>query len=468
MQTIVNDPSTTIAQRSMELLAPAGGWEQLFYALHFGADAVYLACDKFGLRQRAGNFTCEELPKAVGLAHAAGAKVYVTCNVFAHDDDLDELPDYIESMQAAGVDSVIVSDLGVMSVIQQIAPDLTIHVSTQASVSNAAAAMVWYRLGARRVVCAREMSCDEIARLRCAVPDDLEIEVFVHGAMCMAVSGRCLISDFMTGRAANKGQCVQPCRWEYRLSEPSRPGQEFGIEEDAIGTYIMNSKDLNMLSHIEDLRRAGVDSIKIEGRVKKAFYVATVVNAYRHVLDGEDAAAWEGELNTISHRPYSTGFYFGKAEQSTDADMYQQLYDWVGEVIYADQIDNAHWRVWVKCRNRFYQGDTLEVLSPHMPVHQLEIQDLSEVFGFDPDSQDLGLLHDRWVEYRDHADKKIFSDKELQQTDNFQDNAGTSSYAEVPSNTANKAMGLYAFTSSYELHSHDILRVKRKDPNRKN
>ena len=189
-------------------------------------------------------------------------------------------------MRDAKVDSVIVSDLGVLSIVQQHAPELTIHVSTQASISNAAAAMMWYRLGARRIVCAREMSCKEIAALRQEIPDDLEIEVFVHGAMCMAVSGRCLISDFMTGRAANKGQCVQPCRWEYRLMEPSRPGQEFGIEEDGIGTYLLNSKDLNMLSHIEDLRRAGVDSIKIEGRVKKAFYVATVVNAYRHVLDG--------------------------------------------------------------------------------------------------------------------------------------------------------------------------------------
>ena len=251
--------------RPMELLAPAGGWEQLFYALHFGADAVYLACDKFGLRSRAGNFSLEELPSAVELAHKAGARVYVTFNAFAHDADLKELPRYIEAIRDAQADSVIVSDLGVMSVVQQVAPELTIHVSTQASVSNAAAALMWYRLGARRVVCAREMSCEEIAAMRRAIPDDLEIEVFVHGAMCMAISGRCLISDFMTGRAANKGECVQPCRWEYRLKEPSRPDQEFGIEEDEIGTYLLNSKDLNMLAHLEDLRNAGVDSIKIVG-----------------------------------------------------------------------------------------------------------------------------------------------------------------------------------------------------------
>ena len=421
--------------RPMELLAPAGGWEQLFYALHFGADAVYLACDKFGLRSRAGNFSLEELPQAVKLVHDAGARVYVTCNAFAHDSDLEELPRYVEAIRDAQADSVIVSDLGVMAIVQQVAPELTIHVSTQASVSNASAALMWYRLGARRIVCAREMSCEEIAQMRQAIPDDLEIEVFVHGAMCMAVSGRCLISDFMTGRAANKGECVQPCRWEYRLKEPSRPDQEFGIEEDEIGTYLLNSKDLNMLAYLEDLRRAGVDSIKIEGRVKKAFYVATVVNAYRHVLDGQDPTLWERELDTISHRPYSTGFFFGDAQQSTDADMYQQLYDWVGEVVRVLPNEDGTWRVWAKCRNRFYQGDELEVLSPHEPIRFLEVTDLFEVFGYDLENQGFEELD---------------------------------SYAEVPTDTARKAMGLYVFTSSIALKPRDILRVKRKDPNRKN
>lgn len=421
--------------RPMELLAPAGGWEQLFYALHFGADAVYLACDKFGLRSRAGNFSLEELPQAVKLVHDAGARVYVTCNAFAHDSDLEELPRYVEAIRDAQADSVIVSDLGVMAIVQQVAPELTIHVSTQASVSNASAALMWYRLGARRIVCAREMSCEEIAQMRQAIPDDLEIEVFVHGAMCMAVSGRCLISDFMTGRAANKGECVQPCRWEYRLKEPSRPDQEFGIEEDEIGTYLLNSKDLNMLAYLEDLRRAGVDSIKIEGRVKKAFYVATVVNAYRHVLDGQDPTLWERELDTISHRPYSTGFFFGDAQQSTDADMYQQLYDWVGEVVRVLPSEDGTWRVWAKCRNRFYQGDELEVLSPHEPIRFLEVTDLFEVFGYDLENQGFEELD---------------------------------SYAEVPTDTARKAMGLYVFTSSIALKPRDILRVKRKDPNRKN
>lgn len=444
----------------MELLAPAGGWEQLFYALHFGADAVYLACDKFGLRSRAGNFSLEELPSAVDLAHKAGARVYVTCNAFAHDADLKDLPRYIEAIRDAQADSVIVSDLGVMSVVQQVAPELTIHVSTQASVSNAAAALMWYRLGARRVVCAREMSCEEIAAMRRAIPDDLEIEVFVHGAMCMAISGRCLISDFMTGRAANKGECVQPCRWEYRLKEPSRPDQEFGIEEDEIGTYLLNSKDLNMLAHLEDLRNAGVDSIKIEGRVKKAFYVATVVNAYRHVLDGEDSDLWEKELDTISHRPYSTGFFFGDAQQSTDADMYQQLYDWVAEVVCATPLEDGRWRVWAKCRNRFYQGDNLEVLSPHDSIRVVQVEELAEVFGYNPDVQSAEELLALQQEFH------VSSNKDKR--GNSQENEIVNSYAEVSVDTARKAMGLYVFTCSVPLKPSDILRAKRKDPNRKN
>ncbi len=500
-------------QRPIELLAPAGGWEQLRYALYFGADAVYLACDKFGLRSRAGNFSLEELPKAIALAHQYGAKAHVTCNAFAHDADLEELPSYIEAIRDAQADAVIVSDLGVLSVVQQVAPELTVHVSTQASVSNAAAAMMWYRLGARRIVCAREMSCDEIAAMRRAIPDDLEIEVFVHGAMCMAISGRCLISDFMTGRAANKGECVQPCRWEYRLKEPSRPDQEFGIEEDEIGTYLMNSKDLNMLSHLQDLRRAGVDSIKIEGRVKKAFYVATVVNAYRHVLDGEDPALWEKELDTISHRPYSTGFFFGSAEQSTDADMYQQLYDWVGEVVCAapatartsfnnpsvcgdealqdaflnkeeQTCDSARgmWRVWAKCRNRFYQGDKLEVLSPHEPIREIEVCDLAVVFGYNPDIQSVEELLEMQQAFHaldevakneqgscgDNQDSMSAFAQEKDKQVSEQENKAIYPYAEASTDTARKAMGLYVFTCSAPLKSHDILRVKRKDPNRKN
>lgn len=406
-----------------ELLAPAGGMEQLAYALYFGADAIYLACDKFGLRQRAQNFSLEELPGAVKLAHEWNARVFVTCNAYAHDKDLEELPAYARALEEAGVDAVIVSDLGVLSIIKQYAPSVALHISTQASVSNAEAAKVLYGLGARRIVCAREMSLEEIAQLKRSIPEDMEVEVFVHGAMCMAISGRCLISDYLTGRSANQGHCVQPCRWEYVLEETSRPGQYFPIEEDESGTYLMNSKDLNMLEHLDKLIEAGVDSIKIEGRVKKAFYVATVVNAYRHVLDGENPELWASELETISHRPYSTGFFFGEAKQSCSADIYTQLYDWVGEVKTSVPRNDGRFDVEVYCRNRFYLGDTLEVLSPYASLFSLTVEGLCEVFA--------DGVH-------------------------------------VPCEIANKAMGVYSIISDTELHPHDILRVMRKDPSQKN
>lgn len=406
-----------------ELLAPAGGMEQLAYALYFGADAIYLACDKFGLRQRAQNFSLEELPGAVKLAHEWNARVFVTCNAYAHDKDLEELPAYARALEEAGVDAVIVSDLGVLSIIKQYAPSVALHISTQASVSNTEAAKVLYGLGVRRIVCAREMSLEEIAQLKRSIPEDMEVEVFVHGAMCMAISGRCLISDYLTGRSANQGHCVQPCRWEYVLEETSRPGQYFPIEEDESGTYLMNSKDLNMLEHLDKLIEAGVDSIKIEGRVKKAFYVATVVNAYRHVLDGENPELWASELETISHRPYSTGFFFGEAEQSCSADIYTQLYDWVGEVKTSAPRNDGRFDVEVYCRNRFYLGDALEVLSPYASLFSLTVEGLCEVFADD--------VH-------------------------------------VPCEIANKAMGVYSIISDTELHPHDILRVMRKDPSQKN
>lgn len=437
--------------RDIELLAPAGGWEQLKYSLHFGADAVYLALDKFGLRQRAHNFSCDDLPRAVQLAHDAGARVFVTCNIFAHDDDLKDLPDYIKVITDAQADAVIVSDLGVLATVKSVAPDLAVHVSTQASVSNAAAARMWYELGARRIVCAREMSCEEIAQMRAAIPRDLELEVFVHGAMCMAVSGRCLISDFLADRPANKGQCVQPCRWEYALREPSREGQEFSVEQDDQYSYIFNSKDLNMLNHLEELRKAGVDSIKIEGRVKKAFYVATVVNAYRQVLDGADPTYWQAELQTVSHRPYSTGFFFGSAKQSVDDDTYQQLYDWVAEVRHVEQLSWDRWRVWVACRNRFYTGDELEILSPGSEIRYITVTELAEVYGF----ESCCTLRNESEQHVSTQNRKT-------------DGVLYPSYAEVPCEIANKAMGIYSFICSCSAAPHDILRVKRKDPVRKN
>lgn len=367
----------------MELLAPAGGMEQLRAAVAFGADAVYLAAERFGMRARAANFRMDEIPAAVAFAHEHGVKVHVTCNILMHPDDIDGLPAFFRALDAAGVDAFIIGDLGAFAVAGEVAPRVERHVSTQASVANAAAARVWHSLGASRVVCAREMSLADIARLRQEAPPDLEIEAFAHGAMCMAVSGRCLISSYLTGRSGNKGHCTQPCRWSYQLEEEKRPGEFFPIEEDDRGTFIMNAKDLNMLAHLRALADAGVDSIKIEGRNKKAFYVATVVGAYRRVLDGEPPEVVADELLAVSHRPYGTGFYFSEAEQATAYDGYEQ------ETMHvADVVASEGGFLYVLCRNRFAEGDELETLVPHEPSRRLIVRDLHWLNTFGPDNHD--------------------------------------------------------------------------------
>lgn len=426
----------------MELLAPAGGMEQLRAAVAFGADAVYLAAERFGMRARAANFRMDEIPAAVAFAHDHGVKVHVTCNILMHPDDIDGLPPFFRALDAAGVDAFIIGDLGAFAVAGEVAPRVERHVSTQASVANATAARVWHSLGASRVVCAREMSLADIARLRQDAPPDLEIEAFAHGAMCMAVSGRCLISSYLTGRSGNKGHCTQPCRWSYQLGaaspaatrpdepaggdlgrpspasvvelpqsenaigiqgglksaptefaagrpveflleEEKRPGEFFPIEEDDRGTFIMNAKDLNMLAHLQALADAGVDSIKIEGRNKKAFYVATVVGAYRRVLDGEPPDEVADELLAVSHRPYGTGFYFSEAEQAPAYDGYEQETMHIADVVAGD----PH-HLYLLCRNRFAEGDELEVLAPHEPSRRLIVRDLHWLNTFGPDSHD--------------------------------------------------------------------------------
>ncbi len=353
--------------------------DQLAYAVHFGADAVYLACDRFGLRQRAANFSLDELPRAVALAHAADVRVYVTLNAAMGGDDIAALPVYLEALAAAGVDACIVSDLGAVRLAKRYAPGLGVHISTQASCMNAEAALAWYELGAKRIVCAREMSVADIAAMRAAIPDDLELEAFVHGAMCMAVSGRCLISDHLNSRSANKGHCTQPCRWTYALVEETRPDERFPIGEDENGSFILSSKDLNMLHHLDDLACAGVDSIKIEGRVKKAYYVATVVNAYRQVLDGADPADFDRDLEAVSHRPYSTGFFYGSAEQAPYGPEYAQTHALAGTVEACEPRDDGLFDVRIDLRNRFFEGDELEVLSPARPVRTLVAADLRHV-----------------------------------------------------------------------------------------
>lgn len=387
----------------MELLAPAGGMEQLRAAVAFGADAVYLAAERFGMRARAANFRMDEIPAAVAFAHEHGVKVHVTCNILMHPDDIDGLPAFFRALDAAGVDAFIIGDLGAFAVAGEVSPRVERHVSTQASVANAAAARVWHSLGASRVVCAREMSLTDIVRLRQDAPPDLEIEAFAHGAMCMAVSGRCLISSYLTGRSGNKGHCTQPCRWSYQLEEEKRPGEFFPIEEDDRGTFIMNAKDLNMLAHLRALADAGVDSIKIEGRNKKAFYVATVVGAYRRVLDGELPEVVADELLAVSHRPYGTGFYFSEAEQATAYDGYEQETMHVADVVASSPChpersaqrevevegfpDDPQY-LYLLCRNRFAEGDELETLVPHEPSRRLIVRDLHWLNTFGPDNHD--------------------------------------------------------------------------------
>lgn len=361
---------------TMELLAPAGGWEQLEYAIRFGADAVYLACDKFGMRARACNFSLEDMPRVVAYTHERNVKVHVTLNIVMHQPDLTELERYLIALEAAGVDAVIIGDLGAMRIARRIAPGLEVHVSTQASVSNAQAALVWHELGAKRIVCARELSLQDIAAIRAETPEELEVEAFVHGAMCMAYSGRCLISDYTTGRSALKGHCAQSCRWNYKLVEEKRPGEYYELEEDVNGSYLLNAQDMNMLQHLDDLANAGVDSIKIEGRNKKAYYVATVVNAYRQALDGADPALLAPELDTVSHRPYSTGFYYSPAHQTHGSIDYIRQWEWAAEVLSCKPDGNDAYSCELRCRNRFEPNGMLQVLSPHEPVRDVQLSKL--------------------------------------------------------------------------------------------
>ena len=365
--------------RKMELLAPAGGPEQLGMALHFGADAVYLAGRRWGMRSASANFGDDELAAAVARAHAAGARVHVTVNAMATDADIDELPAYLRLLDEAGVDAVIVGDLGVMVLARAHAPHVELHVSTQASCMNSSAAEQYLRLGARRVVLAREMTLAQIAELRRRTSRELELEVFAHGSMCMAVSGRCLLSSEMTGgrRAATFGDCAQPCRWEWGLVERRTPGRELGLECDGGWSHLMSADDLCMVEHLGELAAAGVDSIKVEGRAKGAYYAAAVTNAYRHVLDGDDPAAWRRELDMVSHRPYSTGFFFGNPTQSPRVDGYARDRLMVAVVTSCEPVApdaaDGPWRVGLTCRNRAEAGCELDVLSPGQPVRQMPL-----------------------------------------------------------------------------------------------
>lgn len=352
----------------MELLSPAGGMEQLKAALHFGADAVYGGVKRFGLRANAGNFTWEELGEALDFVHGLGKKFYLTLNILPYDDEMDGMIETAAKACEMGVDAAIVSDVGAFLTLRERVPQLPLHVSTQANVMNAASANFFAQAGAERIVLSRELSLERIKALKAQLPAHVEIETFVHGAMCMSHSGRCMMSDFMMGRGGNHGACAQPCRWQYTVTEIKRPDESMEVMEDAEGTYIFSAYDLNMLSHLPELEAAGIKSLKIEGRMKTGYYVATVTQAYRKALDlyYEDKEKYEqalpelqNELLKCSHRLSNTGFYYGRPEPSSGAGGFRQTMEFTGRVL--GMQDNC---LLIEVKNRFHVGDQLEVLSP--------------------------------------------------------------------------------------------------------
>lgn len=353
-----------------ELLAPAGDLEKLKVAVLYGADAVYLGGRHFGLRARAGNFSREEMAEGVRFSHSRGVRVYVTVNIFAHNDDLDTLPDYLDSIRSAGIDGVIVSDPGVIDVVSRLHPDLPIHLSTQANTTNWSAARFWEEQGVSRIVLARELSLEEIREIRQRV--GVELEIFIHGAMCISYSGRCLLSNYLTGRDANRGDCAQPCRWRYALVEGKRPGEYFPIEEDAKGTYILGSRDLCLIEYIPDLVEAGINSFKIEGRMKSVNYVAGVVKAYREALDTylKDRRnyhfnpSWLEDISMVSNRRFTTGFLFGNpglSGQHYEGEIYRRTHTFIGLIRH---YDTGTGMALVEQRNRFAVGDRVEIMAP--------------------------------------------------------------------------------------------------------
>ena len=363
----------------IELLAPAGDMERLRMSLAYGADAVYLAGTDFGMRSFAGNFTPEELKQAVALCHSRGVAVHVTCNTMPRNGEIARMPEWLSYLQELGVDAAILADVGVLSLLKKHAPRVKAHISTQASVSNYQAAAAWYELGASRVILARELSLDEIREIRAKTPRELEIEAFVHGAMCVSYSGRCLLSNYMTGRDANRGACAQPCRYQYALVEEKRPGEYFPIGEDAGGAYILNSRDMCMIDHIPELIDAGLDSLKIEGRAKSAYYAAVVTGAYRHAidaaLDGRPLdPVWRDEVEKVSHRPYSTGFYFGEPGQHTSHSRYVR--DWqIMAVVTSCAPDGT---ALCELRNKLSAGDELELVGPGLKPVPVTVEGLTD------------------------------------------------------------------------------------------
>ena len=374
--------------RKPELLAPAGDMERLRMAVLYGADAVYLAGTSFGMRSFAGNFSPEELPEAVAFAHAHGVRVHVTVNTMPRGDELPALPAHLRLLNDSGVDALILADLGVFRMAQREAPNCELHISTQVSIANAACAAAWHELGAKRVVLARELSLEEIRVIRRDTPPELELETFCHGAMCVSYSGRCLLSNYMTGRDSNRGECAQPCRYQYALMEEKRPGEYFPVFEDEKGTYIMNSRDMCMIDHLPELMEAGVDCLKIEGRAKSAYYAAIVTGAYSHVLrsvyEGQGVdPVWRDEVEHVSHRHYSTGFFYGQPGQFTESSRYIRQWQICAVVESCDADGSAV----LSLRNKFSVGDEVEIVGPDCrpfawtvgPMEDMDGVKLSEV-----------------------------------------------------------------------------------------
>ena len=368
--------------RKLELLSPAGDMERLKMSVLYGADAVYLAGTSFGMRSFAGNFTPEELPVAVKYAHDHGVKVHVTVNTMPRNEEVAQLPAYLEQLDDAGVDALIVADLGAFMLAGRHAPRCERHISTQQSIANYECAQSWFDLGAKRVVLARELNLEEIREIRKKVDPALEIETFGHGAMCVSYSGRCLLSNYMTGRDSNRGACAQPCRYQYALMEEKRPGEYFPVYEDEKGTYILNSRDMCTIDHLKDLMDAGIDCIKIEGRAKSAYYAAIVTGAYRHVIDDiyagrEIDRVWRDEVDHVSHRIYSTGFYYGEPGQYTENSRYIREWQIVAKVESCDESGLAV----CSLNNKFRVGDELEVVGPDLRPFTVTAENIADEDG---------------------------------------------------------------------------------------
>ena len=387
-----------MAIKKPELLIPAGDLEKLQTAVRFGADAVYVGAASYSLRAQQTSFSIDDLRKGVAFAHKHKVKVYLALNIFAFDEDLSKMMVYLKKAVKAGIDAVIVSDAGAISLIRQLSKRIKIHLSTQTNIINSEAVKFWHKSGVQRVVLGREISLTQAGKIKKKVPK-IELELFVHGAMCMSYSGRCLLSKHMTGRSANRGECTHPCRWEYKLKEVTRPDEEFLIEEDQRGTYIMNSKDLCMIEHIPELVEAGIDSFKVEGRMKSPYYVALVTKIYHRAIDSyfsnlkkyKHNPEWRKELEKVSHRGYSTGFYFGKDDtESVDFGGNVRNYDFVG-VVHGQKDDQIE----IKARNYFAVGDKLDVIDPtNREIRQLKVEQLKKVSG-----EEIDKAHNRYHVY---------------------------------------------------------------------